>query len=467
MTAKYAILTCLLFLAALAGACERTSLNSGHADAGAHGRDGSPTVEVSPLSQPPIGGQCPAGFSGCGKVDGLRCYDLSQSQDHCGTCGNACAQGIACQAGTCQQYRCKGALSFKTLVFGSAGVAQTLGDFDGDGILDLVGSAEAGDPMSVLYGAGDGTFPTQQVIDPSLPLGQARAADLDGDGLPDLISIDGYTFNPVFDAGTSDSGWVTVRHGTGNRGAPFGETTRYPTTSSPLLGPLLVDLDADGRLDLVAGSNQGLEYWLGQDGGRFAHQPILVSADMAVDEPGIPIAMDWNGDGILDLIYSDFGFGGDGFPKLGGYGHLRFRLGHGDGTFDSEVACALITGMVGDLDNDHRPDLISGSTLLLGIDACHASKVLTLPDWPKQGGIALADFNGDGNLDVVADDNVAIMVSVGDGKGGFPHVLTIPAPTAEQWTLGNFLVGDLNGDGKLDVVFAREGGWGVLLNTCQ
>ena len=170
--------TCLLLIVALAGACERTSLNSGHADASAHGRDGSPTVEVSPRSQPPSGGRCPAGFSGCVKGDGLRCYDLSQSQDHCGACGNACAQGIACQAGTCQQYRCKGALSFKTLVFGSAGVAQALGDFDGDGILDLVGSAEAGGPMgdpmggpmTLLYGAGDGTFPTQQVIDPaSLP----------------------------------------------------------------------------------------------------------------------------------------------------------------------------------------------------------------------------------------------------------------------------------------------------------
>jgi len=57
---------------------------------------------------------------------------------------------------------------------------------------------------------------------------------------------------------------------------------------------------------------------------------------------------------------------------------------------------------------------------------------------------------------------------VGDGKGGFPHALTIPAPPPNgQWPLGNFFVGDLNRDGKLDIVFSRDGGWGVLLNTCQ
>jgi hypothetical protein len=148
-------------------------------------------------------------------------------------------------------------------------------------------------------------------------------------------------------------------------------------------------------------------------------------------------------------------------------------LGHGDGSFDAEVACALTAGIVGDFDHDHRPDLISassimGATLSLGINGCGASKTVPITDWTKQGGVALADFNGDGNLDVVIDDNLAIMVHVGDGKGGFPHALTIPAPTPNgQWPLGNFFVGDLNRDGKLDIVFSRDGGWGVLLNTCQ
>jgi len=445
-------------------------------------KDSSLNVAAAPTSQPPLdgGGQCPEGYAPCGKGDGLRCYDLSRSQDHCGVCGNVCASGIACQAGTCQQVRCKGALSFKTMVFSStgvitAGVITALGDFDGDGILDLVGATDPdiNSPMRLLYGAGDGTFLTGPVIDQvsdwSVPdtglpytvmtVGwQALAADVDGDGRMDLATIRG---------GASA---VSVRLGSGSRDAPFGKPTSYPTNDGTS-GLVLADFDADGRLDLVVSESQGFEYWRGQEGGRFERQAVLASPNVGpYGGPGIALAMDWNSDGMLDLVY---GLGGtSGAIEVGWGGQLHYRLGHGDGSFDAEVACALTAGIVGDLDHDHRPDLISasstmGSTLLLGINGCSASKIVPITDWTKGGGAAMADFNGDGNMDVVVDDNLAIMVHVGDGQGGFPHALTIPAPTPEQWPFGSIFVGDLNRDGKLDVVFDREGEWGVLLNTCQ
>jgi len=463
------------------GACDSNALVV-RSDAGSK-HDGSPNADVAPVSQPPQtpidgDGQCPMGYAPCGKGDGLRCYDVSRSQDHCGACGNACASGIACQEGTCQQYRCTGALSFKTLVFGSTGFVYALGDFDGDGILDLVGASDYGSPMSLLYGVGDGTFATGQVIeqvsdwplpDSGMPLTkswQALAADLDGDGLPDLTSVRTGEFA------------VNVRLGSGSRKAPFGKPASYPTNSN-VTGVLLADFDTDGRLDLVAGTSQGLEYWRGRTGGLFEHQAVLNLSDGSSQGYvygygyGValgPQAMDWNGDGIVDLVY---GFGGTiGGIDIAG-GRVHYRLSHGDGTFEPEVVCALVAGIIGDLDHDHRPDIISsssflGSSLLLGINGCSATKIVPITDWTKDGAGALADFNGDGNLDVVIDDNQAIMVHVGDGQGGFPHALTFPAPTVnDQWPIGTFLVGDLNRDGKLDIVFAREGGWGVLLNTCQ
>jgi hypothetical protein len=474
----------LLTIALLAAGstCDsRTLAVSSRSDGGSKTRDGSPSVDVAPMSQPAIdggGGQCPDGYAPCGKGDGLRCYDLSRSQDHCGVCGNACASGIGCQAGTCQQTGCTGALSFKTLVFGSTGFVNALGDFDGDGILDLVGTWDGPGPMSLQWGTGNGTFVSGPVVEPmpdSADSGvdpfpamygwwyqwQALAADLDGDGLQDLVSI--------------GESVIKVRLGLGNRENPFGEATSYPVTSRVLSGLLLADFDADGVLDLVVSSSNGLEYWRGQGSGRFGQHGTLDSPGMggSLEQPGIAQAFDWNGDGALDLVYSNFGYGGEGYLELGAGGKLLYRLGHGDGTFDSEVACPLAWGIVGDLDHDHRPDLISssstmGATLSLGINGCAASKVVPITDWTKQGGVALADFNGDGNLDVVIDDNLAIMVHAGDGQGGFPHALTLPAPTPNgQWPLGNFLVGDLNRDGKLDIVFSRDGGWGVLLNTCQ
>jgi hypothetical protein len=292
---------------------------------------------------------------------------------------------------------------------------------------------------------------------------QALAADLDGDGLLDLTSIRSGEFA------------VNVRLGSGGRKAPFGKPTSYPTSAIGT-GVLLADFDTDGRLDLVAGVSQGLEYWRGRTGGLFEHQPVLNFSDGSSYDNGFfpgessaPQAMDWNGDGLVDLVY---GFGGtkSGIDIAGG--RLRYRLSHGDGTFEPEVLCALVAGIVGDLDHDHRPDIISsssflGSSLLLGINGCSAIKTVPITDWTKDGAAALADFNGDGNPDVVIDDNQAIMVHVGDGNGAFPHALTLPVPTPDQWPIGTFLVGDLNGDGKLDIVFAREGAWGVLLNTCR
>lgn len=464
----------LLGVLVAASACDSKTLMN-RPDGGRKAGDALSGADVAPVSQPPTAGQCPDGYAPCGDGEALRCYDLGRSPDHCGACGNGCATGIDCQAGVCGQHGCKGALSFKTLVFASSSTASALGDFDGDGILDLIGSSESA-PLSLSYGRGDGTFGLAQAIasdevtiwpDSGAPLFmmglQALTADLDGDGLSDLVTLMG-----------GESAFK-VRRGSGNREAPFDAPARYPTTK-PASTALLADFDADGRLDLVASMSGGLEYWQGRAGGRFERRTMLSlgnSATAVAPYAGLVQAIDWNSDGFLDLVYTE---GGIAAPStgvfLGGAGRLHHRLGHGDGTFDPEVTCALSIGIVGDLDHDRRPDVISalstmGATLSLGVNGCTASRIVPITDWTKQGGVALADFNGDGNLDVVVDDNLAIMVHVGDGRGGFPHELTFPAPSQGVWPLGQFLVGDLNADGKLDIVFSRDARWGVLLNTCQ
>jgi adhesin/invasin len=471
MNTKHVNQAWLLALLVAGSGCDSRSLKL-HLDAAV--RDGSSNVDVAPISQPPVGGQCADGYAPCGQGDGLRCYDLTRSLENCGSCGNACASGIACQAGACQQSGCKGALSFKTQVLGSNGAFTTLGDFDGDGILDLVGVADSASPMSLFYGVGDGTFSAgpdfERISDWILPdaglptLGppgwQAVAADLDGDNRLDLVSVRG-----------SDSA-VTVRLGSGERTAPFGPPMRYPI-AAPASNVILADFDGDGRLDLVVHIVDAFEYWRGQGDGQFVQHVTIGAPGASSWYPGFAQAIDWNNDGSLDLVYDDAGFMGIfAGPELGVGSGLRYRLGRGDGTFGAEVACGIAMGLAGDLDHDGRPDVISssaimGASLLLGISGCGPSTVLSITDWTKEGGVAFADLNNDGHQDVILDDNRAIMVHVGDGKGGFPHELTIPAPTMDQWSHGVFLVGDLNRDGKMDVVFSRDGGWGVLLNTCQ
>jgi hypothetical protein len=67
------------------------------------------------------------------------------------------------------------------------------------------------------------------------------------------------------------------------------------------------------------------------------------------------------------------------------------------------------------------------------------------------------DINQDGVLDL-------FYVYLGDGHGGFSSGLSFPCFGEQQY--GNFLMGDLNNDTKLDIIVTRRDGWRVLLNTC-
>jgi hypothetical protein len=409
---------------------------------------------------------CASGLTQCGKRNVSLCYDLQRSPDHCGACGHACAPGIACQAGTCQQVSCKGPLSFKALKSITAGplvipyaYRPALGDFDGDGILDLAGIPELIDPggilagarlftgVSLAYGAGDGTFPTARRIDtPQISYWMDSSADLNGDGILDLVSIRG------------DAPVVTVLRGSGNRSAPFVETTTYPTSQAPDK-VVVADFDGDGRLDFVAGVASNLEYWRGQVTGGFEHGATLASRDQSA----ILQAVDWNHDGALDLIF--------------GSSYLHLRYGRGDGTFDPVIVCALVLPMsddgwwdltfapisiAADLDHDNVIDLVGRTKFFLGLDGCTPAEIVRPPNLTSAP-FELADLNGDGNLDVVS----ASGLSLGDGQGGFAQPLSIPLHLSGTANPAVFLVGDLNRDGKLDVIAAGTEGWQVLLNTCE
>jgi hypothetical protein len=126
------------------------------------------------------------------------------------------------------------------------------------------------------------------------------------------------------------------------------------------------------------------------------------------------------------------------------------------------VACGASNVVVGDLNNDRKPDLVVACeqtrtmTVLLGAGNGHfrASNPISVPDSP--GNIVLGDINGDSNLDLAIDshDSYGVMVMLGDGKGGLALAANSPIVMKEgqhPHTHGLALA-DLNGDRKLDLI---------------
>jgi len=414
-------------------------------------------------SQTTTDGACASGFTACGRGAATRCYDLTRSSDHCGQCGNACAPGIVCQSSQCQQYHCKGALSFKALTAISTVPATeywkyisyyrpALGDFDRDGILDFVGLPGIGAPIGLLLGKGDGTFQVHPVASAFDSAWTAAAADLNGDGWLDLATI------------ASDQAEVTVRLGNGDPASLFEPATVYPTSFAPDQTPynlLLADLDDDGHVDMVASGadavtpgKQTLILWRGSASGELAELSRI-----AVGSSGTWLAAaDWNQDGVLDLLF--------------GSSTLRMMLGRGDGTFDGEIACGLALGsnlssnVIADFNHDRKVDLaVREVGIFFGMNGCNFTTLVSAFDGLSSGRLAdplgVADFNGDGHADLVTGE---ITVLLGDGRGGFSSASTFPIAGLQEGVF--YLMGDLNNDTKLDLIIIRSDSWQVLLNSC-
>lgn len=216
---------------------------------------------------------------------------------------------------------------------------------------------------------------------------------------------------------------IVVKHpddgkqGTGSklfryRSATFGFAATS-TTSTVSTGPneiLAVDLNNDGKLDLVNTNRTGnaVTSMLGGGDGTFM---TFKSFTTGVNPVGLA-AGDMNGDGKIDLVTANFGSGADS---------ISYFAGVGDGTFAAKVDTSVGGG--------------------------------TFPH-----GVVLADVNGDKNLDalVALNGSAAVAVRLGNGSGGF---LANPPANVGVGNNPTFIAtGDLDGDGDLDMAVSCPGG---------
>jgi hypothetical protein len=123
----------------------------------------------------------------------------------------------------------------------------------------------------------------------------------------------------------------------------------------------------------------------------------------------------------------------------------------------------------GDIDNDTFGDLIVGTTAGLPVQIYRSggfrdfvAAALTVPDSSAHQGVALADFDNNGSLDIVlANAGVADTVYANNGAGTFSLMATLPGLTLSN----DVAVGDFNNDGNMDIAIAATGGNPIYLGN--
>ena len=174
---------------------------------------------------------------------------------------------------------------------------MTVADFDGDGTLDVAGSTGSTGTIEIAIGNGDGTFTMGETLDEiAFASGAIASGDFTGDGKVDLVTANEY-------AGESRITMLIKGNGDGT----FGSRTFWSTGNED---PTPVDLNDDGKLDLVAYSpDPGLVYaTLNAGKGKFK-APQSVEAAVVRE----PVTADINGDGKPDVVTMAIGIEGDGY----------------------------------------------------------------------------------------------------------------------------------------------------------
>jgi hypothetical protein len=314
----------------------------------------------------------------------------------------------------------------------SVGAPLAIGDFNGDGKLDVVAANDS--DIVIFLGKGNGTFKTPQMT--AFYGAQAIAVgDFNQDGKLDLAVA---SFN--------DSSNVKVLLGNGD--GTFKTPVNYPVTINPD-AIAVSDFNHDGHLDLAVANGFGntVSVLFGNGDGTFRPK---VDYQVGYLPYGLTTA-DLNGDGYADLVTADYN------------GTASVLLNKGDGTFLPSTIYGLGYS-VGQPFRVTAAPLEAGSNPSLAVATTSGTYILVNNGngtfqaaqgyEPPSSSVVLADFDGDGNTDLAVaggyvDDGGSGGVSIITGKGHGAFV----AATAyiATYSLTSVAVGDFNGDGMADL----------------
>ncbi len=303
----------------------------------------------------------------------------------------------------------------------SCGGGLAVGDVNGDGHADLA----AGDHchgISVYLGDGKGRWSTvvRGLIPPLVPEDHPRVdlyrgaedlamGDVNGDGHPDLVT------------GASDEGGINLFFGDGT-----GITWNWSDDALPKTGwanrVAIADVNGDGRPDIAASKGEGPRVWLQQADGKWEDASKGLPSPMVRGLYTGLSPRDLNGDGRVDLAVANWVDGPEVFFQQPG------------GTWKKA--------------KDVFPEMKGGA---YGLDT--------------------GDANRDGHMDIVVSGRLnleggyvrGVFLLLGDGKGQYRFASESGLPTTGLAATAGVTLGDINGDGALDVA----AGSGLIVETAE
>jgi len=384
-----------------------------------------------------------------------------------------------------------------------SGDAFAAADLDGDGDRDLAAALSTATSVVLVENLGEGRFAAPATVQrkPSERVGLLGAADLDGDGDPDLalthLDVDrpqqmsillllnrgSGVFTPgaevplleqlakvdLLDVDGDGDRDIVVGQRSGFRGLVIylnhGDATFDPPLNAVSTGYMSsftsADFDGDGAPDLALPIEfpAGVEILRNGGGGKFAESRTLSWVQKTFSPPVFITVGDFTGDGLADVIVGPY----DDLPA-------RLYAGRGNFGFGTPVNLSRVSFSYNvanaDLDGDGDVDLVSALNSKLSLylnDGKGAFAVqVDYPTPPGPRGLEVADVDGDGSPDILLTVQGEIppdlgegelLIFVNDGQGGFARTLSLhPGYRPSEMVLA-----DLDGDGEKDLMVMNEG----------
>ncbi len=318
--------------------------------------------------------------------------------------------------------------SYYSFTLGLGTSRAALADLDGDGLSDVVATNRYDSTLTVRLGGDGGNFGEPRDFAAGDAVDDLLLADVNGDQKMDAIVIAPFEVGSLL----------------GNGDGSFGPR-RLIETPSPPHRILAADLIGDPNLDLAVAWEDSLTLLQGDGLGAFQSTRTL---PLSV---GSLAAADLNGDGRLDLVatYLD---------------SVKVLLAVGDGTYAKRPRLALPSyGSLirsADLNGDGRFDLVVGNgasilSIFLGLGNGEFAPRSDLTDAGDAVDFLIQDVDADRHLDLVVCNNYTSRIRLYRGSGGGtfePPVLLATGPGPRS-----VMAADLNGDGRIDL--ATVGGY--------